>query len=82
MEDKDELEKKLSQTLKEGEMEKEKPSKLALNQLSPKYEIRIPVQNDPIVEETRIIRNIVREIDHRYDHYDDKSKKTNNNGKE
>lgn len=69
MKDKEELEIQLSQTLEEGEMKQEEPSRMAQNNLIPKYEIRIPAHNDPIIEETRIIRNMVKEVDDRYDDY-------------
>lgn len=65
----DELEKKMSETLEEGDMRKYNPIVKAQEQLIPKYEIRIPIEKDPIIEETRIIREIAQEVDDRYDKY-------------
>lgn len=66
---KEELEKKMSQALEEGDMLKHNPITKARDQLFPKHEIRIPVKKDPIIEETRIIREIAQEVDDRYDEY-------------
>jgi hypothetical protein len=66
---KERFEQEMSQTLEEGEFRKADPAQRAQDELIPRYEIRIPVSKDPIVEETRIIRSIVREIDSRYDEY-------------
>lgn len=67
--EKDQFEKEMSETLEEGEMRKGDPSSEAQDQLIPKHEIRIPVKNDPIIEETRRIRQIAKEVDDRYDDY-------------
>ncbi len=63
------LEEQVSQALEEGHVEKPNPDEEARRRLIPRYEIRTQAKLDPIVEETRIIRNISREIDGRYDKY-------------
>jgi hypothetical protein len=37
--------------------------------ISPKYEIRIQTEHDPIVEETKLYRGMAEEVDDRYDSY-------------
>lgn len=63
------LEHEVSHTLREGKMKNHNPEEQAQQSLLPKYEIRIPAKMDPIVEETRIIRSMAKEIDSRYDEY-------------
>lgn len=75
MSDDKELERKLSDLLTEGELSEEDRRKEEQKRLSPKYEIRIQTELDPIVEETLKYRSIAREIDGRYDEY---MKKTGN----
>ncbi|MFE4713684.1 MULTISPECIES: hypothetical protein [unclassified Paenibacillus] len=65
----DDLERKLSELLEDGEMEQTDRSAKELRQISPKYEIRIQTTLDPIVEETRRYRKIGQELDDRYDKY-------------
>ncbi|MFC3750388.1 hypothetical protein [Paenibacillus sp. GCM10012306] len=65
----EDLERKLSELLEDGEMEQSERSAKELRQISPKYEIRIQTTLDPIVEETRRYRKIGRELDDRYDKY-------------
>ncbi len=65
------LERQLSEMLTDGEMQKEDREK----DLSPKYEIRIQTQLDPIVEETLKYRSMAKEVDDRYDKYMDKAVK-------
>ncbi|WP_139085047.1 hypothetical protein [Bacillus sp. FJAT-27264] len=65
----DDLERKLSELLEDGEMEQTDRSAKEIRQISPKYEIRIQTTLDPIVEETRRYRKIGRELDDRYDKY-------------
>jgi len=63
------LERRLSEMLIEGEMERKDREQEERRQVSPKYEIRIQTQLDPIVEETLKYRSIAKEIDSRYDKY-------------
>lgn len=69
------LERQLSEMLTDGEMEKKDREKEERRLLSPKYEIRIQTQLDPIVEETLKYRSMARELDDRYDKYIDKAVK-------
>ncbi|ACX63172.1 MULTISPECIES: hypothetical protein [Bacillales] len=69
------LERQLSEMLTEGEMEKKDREKEERRLLSPKYEIRIQTQLDPIVEETLKYRSMAKELDDRYDKYIDKAVK-------
>lgn len=66
------LERQLSEMLTDGEMEKKDREKEGRRLLSPKYEIRIQTQLDPIVEETQKYRSMAKELDDRYDKYMDK----------
>jgi TPP-dependent indolepyruvate ferredoxin oxidoreductase alpha subunit len=66
------LERQLSEMLTDGEMEKKDREKEERRLLSPKYEIRIQTQLDPIVEETQKYRSMAKELDDRYDKYMDK----------
>lgn len=69
MNENDDLERKLSELLVEGEMEQADRKAKELRQISPKYEIRIQTTLDPIVEETLRYRKIAYELDDRYDKY-------------
>lgn len=69
MDDRDSLERELAGRLTEGQMKRPEPKEAARQRLSPKYEIRIPAQVDPIVEEIKRYRKIAKEIDDRYDSY-------------
>lgn len=69
------LERRLSEMLTEGEMQQKDREKEERRLLSPKYEIRIQTQLDPIVEETQKYRRMAKEIDDRYDKYMDKTVK-------
>jgi hypothetical protein len=73
--EKDKLEKELSDALTEGEMKRTDPAQGAREQLSPRYEIRIRAERDPIVEETRQIREMAEEVDDRYDDYMSRAEK-------
>ncbi|GIP28056.1 hypothetical protein J23TS9_31860 [Paenibacillus sp. J23TS9] len=69
------LERQLSEMLTEGEMEDLQNRKDQERELiSPRYEVRIQTQLDPIVEETWKYRSMARELDDRYDRYLDKTK--------
>lgn len=69
MNENEDLERKLSELLVEGEMEQADRKAKELRQISPKYEIRIQTTLDPIVEETLRYRKIAYELDDRYDKY-------------
>ncbi|RKN82130.1 hypothetical protein [Paenibacillus ginsengarvi] len=66
---KERLEQDLANALTEGEMAGKDPDVAALRRLSPRYEIRTQTTHDPIVEETKLVRSMAREIDDRYDRY-------------
>lgn len=63
------LEEELSELLTEGELKDEDRERKEREQISPRYEIRIQTALDPIVEETRLYREMAEEIDDRYDDY-------------
>ncbi|WP_438495447.1 hypothetical protein [Paenibacillus sp. IHBB 3054] len=65
----DDLERKLSELLEDGDMEQGDNKDKEIRQISPKYEIRIQTTLDPIVEETLRYRKIAYELDDRYDRY-------------
>lgn len=69
MSEKDDLERKLSEMLVDGEMEQGDRTAKEIREISPKYEIRIQTTMDPIVEETLRYRKIGHELDDRYDKY-------------
>ncbi|MEF2966133.1 hypothetical protein V3851_09855 [Paenibacillus sp. M1] len=76
MSDNKDLERELSEMLSEQEQaSKEERLEEERRRLSPKYEIRIQTNLDPIVEETRKYRSMAKEIDGRYDEYLKKTKK-------
>lgn len=81
MSEKDDLERKLSDMLVEGEMEESDRTAKEIREISPKYEIRIQTALDPIVEETLRYRKIGHELDDRYDKYLEQAEK-NWNAKE
>lgn len=70
MDESKELEQRLREMLTEGEMEDSDDTRERERQvLPPKYEVRIQLEHDPIVEETLKYRSIAREVDDRYDRY-------------
>ncbi|WP_151737957.1 hypothetical protein [Paenibacillus tengchongensis] len=69
MSEREDLERKLSELLEDGEMEQEDRKAKELRQMSAPYEIRIQTILDPIVEETLRYRRIASELDDRYDKY-------------
>lgn len=79
MNENDDLERKLSELLVEGEMEQADRKAKELRQISPKYEIRIQTTLDPIVEETLRYRKIAYELDDRYDKYMKRAGHTDSN---
>jgi hypothetical protein len=72
----DDLERKLSELLQDGDMEQDDRKAKEIRQISPKYEIRIQTTLDPIVEETLRYRKIGYELDDRYDKYLERAGKT------
>ncbi|KIL40290.1 hypothetical protein SD70_14435 [Gordoniibacillus kamchatkensis] len=69
MNEKEQLEQQMTETLTEGKMEAQEPDEAARERLRPRYEIRIQASTDPIVAETRKFRTMAKEIDGRYDRY-------------
>ncbi|WP_334076104.1 MULTISPECIES: hypothetical protein [Paenibacillus] len=70
MSDNKELERELSEMLTEQEIGSEEERKREeRRRLSPRYEIRVQTNLDPIVEETRKYRSMAKEVDGRYDEY-------------
>lgn len=69
MNENEDLERRLSELLEDGEMEQADRQAKEIRQISPKYEIRIQTTLDPIVEETLRYRKIAYELDDRYDKY-------------
>jgi hypothetical protein len=69
------LEEKVSKVLTEGELAPTHPDLEAVDRLSPKYEMRQTAKQDPIVEESKKIRSMAREVDGRYDDYLEKAGK-------
>lgn len=61
------VEEQLAQTLTEGEMERVDTSEAARKRLPLKTEIRIQAQVEPVVEETKLFRQMAEEVDDRYD---------------
>lgn len=61
------VEEQLAQTLTEGEMEQQDTTEAARKRLPIKTEIRIQAQVEPVVEETKLYRQMAEEIDNRYD---------------
>ncbi len=72
----DELERELSERLTDGDMVEEERDSLERRLIPPKYEVRIQVEHDPIIEETLQYRKIARELDDRYDDYLKRAKYT------
>ncbi|MDF2661395.1 MAG: hypothetical protein K0Q94_4186 [Paenibacillus sp.] len=65
----EQLEQNLADALTEGEMEETTPDEAAVRRLSPRYEVRVQMERDPIVEETLLFRRMAKEVDNRYDKY-------------
>ncbi|MEK0312739.1 hypothetical protein [Cohnella sp. 56] len=57
----------LVRQLTEGEPEAGDPNEEALARLSPRWEIRIQTERDPVAEETAAYRKLAKEVDGRYD---------------
>jgi hypothetical protein len=67
-----EMERELAEQLESGPLEDADRERKTMAKLSPKYEIRIQTEHDPIVEETKIYRKLAREVDDKYDKYMDR----------
>jgi hypothetical protein len=63
------VENDLNTMLTEGKLNYNKPVEEAINQLIPKYEVRIQATQDPIKEETKMIQKYVKETKERYLRY-------------
>jgi hypothetical protein len=63
------VESDLNDLLKEGKLDTQKPDEEAVNQLIPKYEMRIQAIKDPIKEETEMVQKYVKETNERYLRY-------------
>lgn len=57
----------LAERLTEGEQEADAPEVEAVRRISPRYEVRIQAERDPVAEETKLYRTLAREVDGRYD---------------
>lgn len=66
------LEDAFAEALEQGDLRGETPDEAAVRRLIPPYEARIRTEKDPIVEETKIVRDIAKEVDDRYDRYLDR----------
>jgi hypothetical protein len=73
-----ELERRVSETLTEGDMESKDPEEAARERLIHPYEYRIQADSDPIVEETIRYRQLAKEVDDRYEKYMERNNKLNN----
>lgn len=63
-----EAERLLAERLVEGEPERaEVPAAEAVRKLSPRWEIRVQTERDPVAEETKLYRTLAKEVDGRYD---------------
>lgn len=57
----------LAERLTEGEQETDAPEVEAVRRISPRWEVRIQAERDPVAEETKLYRTLAREVDDRYD---------------
>jgi hypothetical protein len=62
-----EAEAELAKQLTEGPIDGEAPEQEAVARLSPRWEIRIQSELDPVAEETAQYRKLAKEVDDRYD---------------
>ena len=60
----------LAERLTEGEQEADAPEVEAVRRISPRYEVRIQAERDPVAEETKLYRTLAREVDDRYDKHE------------
>ncbi|CAG7643625.1 hypothetical protein PAESOLCIP111_04512 [Paenibacillus solanacearum] len=66
-----EVEQKLAELLSEGEMETLPQEQAVKRKLPFKTEIRIRTEHDPVAAETKAYRRMAKEVDDRYDRYED-----------
>lgn len=59
----------LAEQLTDGPLDESGREERVRASLPPKYEVRIRMEYDPIVEETKRYRSMAREIDGRYDRF-------------
>ncbi|AGA59084.1 MAG: hypothetical protein C6W55_13130 [Thermobacillus sp.] len=64
-----EAERVLAEQLTDGPLDESGREERVRASLPPKYEVRIRMEYDPIVEETKRYRSMAREIDGRYDRF-------------
>jgi len=62
-----EAEAELARRLTEGPMAGDDPEEQAVARLSPRWEVRIQSEYDPVAEETAMYRKLAKEVDGRYD---------------
>ncbi|NBI30047.1 hypothetical protein [Chengkuizengella marina] len=67
--DKKKIEEKVTEVLTEGEYQSEDVEDAAVDLIHAKYEIRKQTEIDPIVEETKKIRKVVKSDDELYNEY-------------
>ncbi|WP_027085868.1 hypothetical protein [Cohnella panacarvi] len=60
----------LAERLTEGEQEADAPEVEAVRRISPRWEVRVQAERDPVAEETKLYRTIAREVDGRYDKHE------------
>ncbi|MCQ6560094.1 hypothetical protein [Paenibacillus mendelii] len=65
----EEMERELVERLTSDELDVVERKRKVKAKLSPKYEIRIQTKHDPIVEETKLYREMAEEVDNRYERY-------------
>ncbi|MDP5275336.1 hypothetical protein [Chengkuizengella axinellae] len=63
------IEEKVTEVLTEGEYQTENAEDAAVDHIHSKYEIRQQTELDPIAQETRIIRKVVKNDDQLYNDY-------------
>lgn len=67
--DREQLERELAERLTDGQLTDEERAKRVKAKLSPKYEVRIQAELEPVVEETIRYRQLAKELDERYDRF-------------
>ncbi|RUS46802.1 hypothetical protein ELR57_12820 [Cohnella sp. AR92] len=59
-------ERELASLLTEGGLEDRNAEEEAVAKLSPRWEVRIQTERDPVAEETALYRRMAKEVDGRY----------------
>jgi hypothetical protein len=62
-----EAEELLAERLTEGKQDVDGPEIEAVRRLTPRWEIRVQAERDPVAEETKLYRTLASEVDGRYD---------------